>query len=112
MCPPDYFGVFYEINPWMHRENRPDFELAIEQWHNLVANLRRAGAKVEVIEPVKGDVGSRSRSSISITGVLRSTIRMKQQASWWLPTQQRHAQGRLNERFVLGRRHRPPDHAP
>jgi hypothetical protein len=43
MCPPDYFGVFYEINPWMHRENRPDFELAIEQWHNLVANLRHAG---------------------------------------------------------------------
>src|SRR5256886_6325827 len=53
MCRPDYFGVFYEINPWMHRENRPDFELAIEQWHNLVSNLRRAGAKVEIIEPVK-----------------------------------------------------------
>src|SRR5438309_878936 len=53
MCPPDYFGVFYEINPWMHQENRPDFELAIEQWHNLVANLRLAGAKVECIEPVK-----------------------------------------------------------
>ncbi len=54
MCPPDYFGVFYEINPWMHQENRPDFELAQEQWHNLVATLRRAGAKVETIEPVKG----------------------------------------------------------
>src|SRR5260370_8240150 len=53
MCPPDYFGVFYEINPWMDRENRPDFELAIEQWHNLVANLRRAAAKVEMIEPLK-----------------------------------------------------------
>ncbi len=53
MCPPDYFGVFYEINPWMHQEIRPDFELAVEQWHNLVANLRRAGAKVEMIEPVK-----------------------------------------------------------
>lgn len=37
----------------MHRENRPDFELAVEQWHNLVSNLRRAGAKVEIIEPVK-----------------------------------------------------------
>src|SRR5947207_6670989 len=53
MCPPNYFGVFYEINPWMHQENRPDFELAIEQWHTLVANLRRAGARVETIEPVK-----------------------------------------------------------
>jgi N-dimethylarginine dimethylaminohydrolase len=54
MCPPDYFGVFYEINPWMHQENRPDCALAMEQWHNLVANLRRAGATVEIIEPVKG----------------------------------------------------------
>jgi len=53
MCPPDHFGVFYEINPWMDQENRPDFELALEQWHNLVANLRRAGATVETIEPVK-----------------------------------------------------------
>src|SRR5438309_10329616 len=52
MCPPDYFGVFYEINPWMHQENRPDFVLAMEQWHNLVANLRRAGATVEITEPV------------------------------------------------------------
>ena len=54
MCPPDYFGVFYEINPWMHEEIRPDFELAVEQWHTLVANLRQAGARVEIIEPVDG----------------------------------------------------------
>ena len=20
MCPPEHFGVLYEINPWMHRE--------------------------------------------------------------------------------------------
>src|SRR5260370_15842025 len=53
MCPPDHFGVFYEINPRMHQENRPDFDLAIEQWHNLVSNLRRAGPTVETIEPVK-----------------------------------------------------------
>jgi N-dimethylarginine dimethylaminohydrolase len=54
MCPPDYFGVYYEINPWMHQENRPDFELAMQQWHDLVANLRRAGATIEIIEPVEG----------------------------------------------------------
>ena len=44
MCPPDYFGIFYEINPWMHTENATDRDLAQEQWHNLVANLRQAGA--------------------------------------------------------------------
>src|SRR5437763_15654880 len=53
MCPPDYFGVFYEINPWMHTENVADRDLAQEQWHHLVANLRRAGATVKMMEPVK-----------------------------------------------------------
>jgi N-dimethylarginine dimethylaminohydrolase len=53
MCPPDYFGVLYEINPWMHTENAADRDLAQEQWHYLVANLRRAGATVKTMEPVK-----------------------------------------------------------
>jgi N-dimethylarginine dimethylaminohydrolase len=53
MCPPDYFGVFYEINPWMHTENAVDQDRAQEQWHHLVANLRRAGATVKTMEPVK-----------------------------------------------------------
>lgn len=53
MCPPDHFGVYYEINPWMHQEVRSDPDLAHEQWHNLVANLEQAGASVKAIEPVK-----------------------------------------------------------
>ena len=54
MCPPDYFGVFYEINPWMHTDIAPDRELAYEQWHNLVATIRKAGATVKTMEPVQG----------------------------------------------------------
>src|SRR5438105_2401182 len=53
MCPPDHFGIFYEINPWMHQEVRSDPDLAHEQWHSLVANLEQAGASVKAIEPVK-----------------------------------------------------------
>jgi N-dimethylarginine dimethylaminohydrolase len=53
MCPPDHFGIFYEINPWMHQEVRSNPDLAHEQWHNLVANLEQAGASVKAIEPVK-----------------------------------------------------------
>ena len=53
MCPPDYFGVFYEINPWMRTENTVNRDRAQEQWHHLVANLRRAGATVKTMEPVK-----------------------------------------------------------
>ena len=54
MCPPDYYGVFYEINPWMHTEVAPDRDLAQQQWHDLVANMRRAGAAVHTMEAVDG----------------------------------------------------------
>ena len=46
MCPPAYFGVLYEINPWMHSEVRVDPELAASQWEDLVASIRaRRGAR-------------------------------------------------------------------
>jgi N-dimethylarginine dimethylaminohydrolase len=51
MCPPEHFGVLYEINPWMHAEVAVDLERARSQWETLVANLRAAGAEVEVMTP-------------------------------------------------------------
>jgi N-dimethylarginine dimethylaminohydrolase len=51
MCPPEHFGVLYEINPWMHREVKVDADRAREQWDGLVATLRTAGAEVEVLDP-------------------------------------------------------------
>jgi len=51
MCPPQHFGVLYEINPWMHREVTVQHELALTQWQNLVDTLRAAGADVTVMEP-------------------------------------------------------------
>lgn len=54
MCPPDHFGIYYEINPWMHTEVATDRDLAQEQWHNLVANIKKAGATVETMEAVPG----------------------------------------------------------
>jgi N-dimethylarginine dimethylaminohydrolase len=35
MCAPDYYGVEYEINPWMHRTEQPDPNLARRQWREL-----------------------------------------------------------------------------
>ncbi|HYU75729.1 MAG TPA: arginine deiminase-related protein [Ktedonobacteraceae bacterium] len=52
MCPPDHFGVLYEINPWMKRAVQPDLDLARKQWNTLVSNLQEAGAAVEFIHPV------------------------------------------------------------
>src|SRR5688572_19708834 len=51
MCPPQHFGVLYEINPWMHREVTVDRDKSHEQWEALATNLRAAGATVEVLEP-------------------------------------------------------------
>jgi N-dimethylarginine dimethylaminohydrolase len=54
MCPPEHFGVLYEINPWMHREVRVDPDQARADWEGLVATLRLAGAEVEMIGAARG----------------------------------------------------------
>jgi N-dimethylarginine dimethylaminohydrolase len=54
MCPPSYFGVMYEINPWMHHQVVADPERAHEQWETLVATLRAAGAEVEIQPAAEG----------------------------------------------------------
>ncbi|MBV8159563.1 MAG: amidinotransferase [Acidimicrobiia bacterium] len=54
MCPPEHFGVLYEINPWMHREVRVDADRARQQWDALKATLELAGAEIDVLEPAPG----------------------------------------------------------
>ncbi|HEX3621027.1 MAG TPA: hypothetical protein VHT97_01795, partial [Acidimicrobiales bacterium] len=54
MCPPEHFGVLYEINPWMHSEVAVDLDRARDQWGELVATLVAAGAEVELLEPQPG----------------------------------------------------------
>ena len=55
MCPPHYFDVDYEINPWMNRRVSVDQAVAREQWDNLYQLLAgEIGAAVEIIDPVVG----------------------------------------------------------
>lgn len=54
MCPPDYYGIEYEINPWMNRARQADHALAVEQWQALRAALIAAGAEIAQLEPVAG----------------------------------------------------------
>src|ERR1700731_327487 len=54
MCPPDYYGIEYEINPWMSRVRQADHELATRQWRDLRDLLEQAGAKISLMEPVQG----------------------------------------------------------
>jgi N-dimethylarginine dimethylaminohydrolase len=54
MCPPDYFGIEYEINPWMNVQKGSDAARARQQWDALHSSLRELSVTVELIEPVKG----------------------------------------------------------
>ena len=55
MCPPTYFDIEYEINPWMHQDNQPSNQTAQQQWDQLKSiYIDRLGWEVELIEPVKG----------------------------------------------------------
>ena len=44
MCPPDHYGIHYEINPWMSRSRQADHKLAQQQWQGLRSLLQ--GPKV------------------------------------------------------------------
>jgi N-dimethylarginine dimethylaminohydrolase len=54
MCPPDYYGIEYEINPWMSRSRGSSPERAHRQWHNLHETLGRLGVEVELMTPQQG----------------------------------------------------------
>lgn len=54
MCPPDYYGIEYEINAWMNRERQVDHALAVKQWNGLRAILEDLGAQISCLTPVKG----------------------------------------------------------
>ncbi len=54
MCAPEFFGVLYEINPWMHTAVQVDGERAATQWQGLAETLAAAGAAVELQLPVEG----------------------------------------------------------
>jgi N-dimethylarginine dimethylaminohydrolase len=54
MCPPEYFGVEYEINPWMNRERKVDHGLATKQWERLVDILKSLGCAIDLVAPQPG----------------------------------------------------------
>ena len=51
MCPPDYFGIKYEINPWMKKDRDAAPERATHQWHTLHKTLLDLGVQVELMTP-------------------------------------------------------------
>lgn len=54
MCPPEYYGIEYEINPWMSRSRQADREIADEQWRGLTEILTQLGATLSFLDPQPG----------------------------------------------------------
>ncbi len=55
MSPPTYFGIEYEINPWMSRSRQSDQQTASPQWRQLRRILEESlGIDVRIVEPEPG----------------------------------------------------------
>jgi N-dimethylarginine dimethylaminohydrolase len=55
VCPPDYYSIDYEINPWMRVSNAADPQRARAQWHGLMRVLEQEiGVLLERVPPVPG----------------------------------------------------------
>src|SRR5437870_2617340 len=51
LCAPDYYGIEYEINPWMSRARGAETELAKSQWQGLHKTLASLDSKIELVPP-------------------------------------------------------------
>ncbi len=54
MCPPKYYGIHYEINPWMRQSQQANREEATRQWNALRTILEQCGARISLLEPQPG----------------------------------------------------------
>ncbi|WP_422930750.1 dimethylarginine dimethylaminohydrolase family protein [Singulisphaera sp. PoT] len=54
MCAPTYFGIEYEINPWMNRLVASDPVESLLQWQALYHTIRDLGARIETLDPIQG----------------------------------------------------------
>src|SRR5262249_61682659 len=54
MCPPDYYGTEYEINPWMSRLRGSSPVRSHAQWQALHDTLVGLGVTVEAMAPQRG----------------------------------------------------------
>ncbi|PYL66042.1 MAG: amidinotransferase, partial [Verrucomicrobia bacterium] len=54
LCPPNYYGIEYEINPWMSRARGAEVAVAQKQWEQLHATLSNLHCEVHLIPPQPG----------------------------------------------------------
>src|SRR5438046_9876456 len=54
LCPPDYYGIEYEINPWMSRAHGAEAALTQKQWKELHGRLSNLDCDVHLISTQPG----------------------------------------------------------
>ena len=54
MCPPDFYGIEYEINPWMNRSGRPTIRRPSRSGRRCVGTSKRRGRRCRCSKPVEG----------------------------------------------------------
>lgn len=54
MCKPDYYDVFYEINPFMNVNKAVNLKLAKQQWDLLLLKIQECGGNIELIDGISG----------------------------------------------------------
>ena len=59
MCPPDFYGIHYEINPWMDMSRQAEHAVAVEQWQALHRHIAEAGAQRFAAGAGRGSARSR-----------------------------------------------------
>src|SRR3954466_10295218 len=51
LCPPDHYGIEYEINPWMSRARGAEIAVAQQQWKGLEQKLSQLECHIFLVEP-------------------------------------------------------------
>jgi len=54
LCPPQFYGIEYEINPWMSKDIQAIPYLAWKQWRALHETLQQLGIRIEQVLPQSG----------------------------------------------------------
>ncbi|MGC1181666.1 dimethylarginine dimethylaminohydrolase family protein [Legionella sp.] len=54
MCKPQHYGIFYEINHWMHIDQPVNQMNSQKQWQSLYETILNLDTQVKLIEPIHG----------------------------------------------------------
>lgn len=54
LCPPDFYDIEYEINPWMHTDNGVDHKKSQQEYKSVKETFIKLGVEIHEIKQIKG----------------------------------------------------------